>query len=405
MKKTSLLLAILLTFIMLSAVNYRVDIEIHSMEIELNPYVNVIDEDGKNTIVVDEFSIDGGMGLKGIEIKKTSTEMDFDVQKFSIKLPHNIIEQCRINLRNPFSLNSNNAEIGMNMPPVIVKIYKKETLVSYLVLTPHEEYTEVRTTLVNVSPQMFRFPKAPGPLWEVCSIVPKYNKIDLLNRFYPWTQIISGRIWNPMTGKPVSQAVVSADGIEKTLSDSLGYYWFKYEMGDNVSAIQAKYLEHTSELSKFYLESSDKYFEYPRIVNIELGYVIPPPPPPAPEIQTFSEAYQLTFEFDSALLSTGKENTSILKKLMKQLEKLVIVSDVKIVGHTDSIGATDYNYDLSYRRAESVLTYLKEKCKAPFTPEILGFGEAQPIDDNETKEGREMNRRVEISFQHTGEKE
>jgi OOP family OmpA-OmpF porin len=140
-------------------------------------------------------------------------------------------------------------------------------------------------------------------------------------------------------------------------------------------------------------------------VNIELGYVIPPPPPPAPEIQTFSEAYQLTFEFDSALLSTGKENTSILKKLMKQLEKLVIVSDVKIVGHTDSIGATDYNYDLSYRRAESVLTYLKEKCKAPFTPEILGFGEAQPIDDNETKEGREMNRRVEISFQHTGEKE
>jgi outer membrane protein OmpA-like peptidoglycan-associated protein len=382
-----------------------VEFEIHSAEIELNPYVNVIDENGGNTIVVDEFSIEGSKAQRGIEIRKTSGDMDFDIKRFAITLPDNITEQCRIYLRNPFSINSFGSDVGNRMPPVIVKIYRKDSLVSYLVITPQGEYTEVKTTLVNVSPEIFRFPKEPGPLWEVCSIVPKYNKIDLLNRFYPWTQIIAGRVWNPITGKPVAQAMVSANGSQKCLSDSLGYYWFKYEMGDNVSGIQAKYLEHTSKVSSFVLESSDRYFEYPRIVNIDLGYVIPPPPPPEPEETVFSATYQITFEFDSAMLSTSSENVETLSVIAKSLDKYVIVSDVTIAGHTDSIGAADYNYDLSYRRANAVLTYLKEKCKEPFTPEILGFGEDKPIADNDSKEGREQNRRVEMNFRYKGERE
>ncbi len=400
-----LVILLMLLALSLSAVDYRIEFEINSMEIELNPYVNVIDEQGNNQIVVDEFSIQGGQGLAGIKIEKTSSTMDFDKQKYQITLPGNIQEQCRIYLRNPFSMNSYMSDIGVQMPPVILKVYKRDTLVSYMICNPTQEYTEVTSSLVNVSPQIKRFPKNPGPLWEIATIVPKYNKIDILNRFYPWTQIISGRIWNPLTGKPVSNAVVYANENEKTLSDSLGYYWFKYEMGDNVSGISAKYLEHTSKPSSFVLESSDKYFEYPRVVNIELGYVIPPPPPQAPEIETFSKTYQLNFEFDSALLNTGTDNMKILKDLASTIDKHHLVSTVKISGHTDSIGSEDYNYDLSYRRAESVVNYLKEKCKEEFNEEVLGFGEIKPIADNETKEGREQNRRVEVTFQYAGKRE
>ncbi len=399
MKKYLLIIAVLVA-LSLSAVDFRIEFEISSMEIELNPYVNVIDEDGNNSIVVDEFSIQGSQGLAGVKIEKTSSTMDFDKQKYQISLPGRIVDQCRIYLRNPFSMNSHMSDIGVQMPPVIVKIFKRKTLVSYMICNPTPESTEVTSSLINVSPQIKRFGKNPGPLWEIVSIVPKYNKIDILNRFYPWTQIISGRIWNPMTGKPVGNAVVSANDNEKALSDSLGYFWFKYEMGDNVSGISAKYLEHTSKPSKFTLESSDKYFEYPRIVNLELPYTIPPPPPPPPTIETFSETYQLNFEFDSALLNTGEENIKILKALCKKLEKNVLASSVKITGHTDSVGSEDYNYDLSYRRAESVVQYLKQKCKKEFTEEILGFGELKPIADNETKEGREQNRRVEVTFRY-----
>lgn len=69
---------------------------------------------------------------------------------------------------------------------------------------------------------------------------------------------------------------------------------------------------------------------------------------------------------------------------------------IQIRAHTDSDGPADINLGLSARRAESVVTYLQEKGISELQLETLGLGESQPIDSNETKEGRKRNRRVDI---------
>ena len=73
--------------------------------------------------------------------------------------------------------------------------------------------------------------------------------------------------------------------------------------------------------------------------------------------------------------------------------------EVTIVGHTDSVGSNQYNFDLSRRRAESVKAKLLEFGLAE--ERIVGIeamGEEQPIATNETNEGRAQNRRVEFKL-------
>jgi len=70
---------------------------------------------------------------------------------------------------------------------------------------------------------------------------------------------------------------------------------------------------------------------------------------------------------------------------------------LSIEGHTDSDGADDYNLKLSQNRAESVRVYLiKEYGVAEERLESKGWGESEPIDTNDTSEGKANNRRVEL---------
>jgi len=68
----------------------------------------------------------------------------------------------------------------------------------------------------------------------------------------------------------------------------------------------------------------------------------------------------------------------------------------QVRAHTDSNGPADENLGLSARRAESVVAYLTGKGISEMQLETLGLGESQPLDTNETKEGRKRNRRVEL---------
>ena len=69
-------------------------------------------------------------------------------------------------------------------------------------------------------------------------------------------------------------------------------------------------------------------------------------------------------------------------------------TNVIIEGHTDWTGTEEYNQGLSERRAASVCNYLVEKGISQNSLETVGYGEADPIADNHTPEGRSMNRRV-----------
>jgi outer membrane protein OmpA-like peptidoglycan-associated protein len=69
---------------------------------------------------------------------------------------------------------------------------------------------------------------------------------------------------------------------------------------------------------------------------------------------------------------------------------------LQVEGHTDSIGSDEYNQQLSQRRAESVRDYLVQQGVSQQAIEAHGFGETEPIASNDTAEGRQQNRRVEL---------
>ncbi|HTS10979.1 MAG TPA: OmpA family protein [Candidatus Limnocylindrales bacterium] len=86
-------------------------------------------------------------------------------------------------------------------------------------------------------------------------------------------------------------------------------------------------------------------------------------------------------------------------------EKLAKISGVvlahpgltlQIEGHTDSVGSDDYNQDLSERRAGAVRDYLVDQGVAASSVTARAFGKTQPIASNDTPDGRQKNRRVEL---------
>jgi OOP family OmpA-OmpF porin len=70
---------------------------------------------------------------------------------------------------------------------------------------------------------------------------------------------------------------------------------------------------------------------------------------------------------------------------------------ITLEGGTDSVGSADYNYDLSQRRANSVIQYLASKYNVPAHKiYVIGLGKDKPVESNKTKQGRADNRRVDV---------
>ena len=67
-----------------------------------------------------------------------------------------------------------------------------------------------------------------------------------------------------------------------------------------------------------------------------------------------------------------------------------------VEGHTDSVGGDDYNQTLSEQRGSSVRDYLMHEGMAVSSVTTKGFGKTQPVASNDTAEGRQQNRRVEL---------
>ncbi|MDK9737303.1 OmpA family protein [Vibrio sp. D404a] len=81
-------------------------------------------------------------------------------------------------------------------------------------------------------------------------------------------------------------------------------------------------------------------------------------------------------------------------------------SNVKVVGHTDSTGAAEYNMMISKKRAAAVAAYIEEQGIDASRITASGEGEENPVATNDTAEGRAMNRRVEATipgFEYTEE--
>lgn len=102
----------------------------------------------------------------------------------------------------------------------------------------------------------------------------------------------------------------------------------------------------------------------------------------------------VNFNFDKSALRP--EDIAIIDQNAADLKEWGDI-DVEVSGHTDSRGSDKYNMGLSLRRADAVRDYLITKGISADRLTAKGYGESQPLESNDTDEGRFKNRRVELN--------
>lgn len=107
------------------------------------------------------------------------------------------------------------------------------------------------------------------------------------------------------------------------------------------------------------------------------------------------------FDFDKATLRSGAQQN--LARLVRFLEENPD-REVLVEGHTDSVGSDSYNLALSERRADAVLSFLVQNGISRQRMLGRGYGKSYPVVSNETDEGRQRNRRVEVVILDPGER-
>jgi outer membrane protein OmpA-like peptidoglycan-associated protein len=103
-----------------------------------------------------------------------------------------------------------------------------------------------------------------------------------------------------------------------------------------------------------------------------------------------------SFNFLSGQSEIQSENYDLLDKIVTAINSFPDPS-VVVSGHTDSVGSTQVNLNLSQRRAETVAIFLEKVGgidRARLT--AIGYGESRPVASNETAVGRASNRRIEV---------
>jgi outer membrane protein OmpA-like peptidoglycan-associated protein len=123
---------------------------------------------------------------------------------------------------------------------------------------------------------------------------------------------------------------------------------------------------------------------------------------PGADVERVGEGIRLVLKEDAVRFDVNKSTLTTQAKA--NLDKLVPVftsyadTNIEIFGYTDSTGKPEYNLTLSQKRAESVKVYLISKGLVASRFKTTGFGIADPIATNDTKEGQSQNRRVEFAI-------
>lgn len=201
--------------------------------------------------------------------------------------------------------------------------------------------------------------------------------------------ILKGVITDDLTKKPLEATIELIDNLKNeiiasfTSNSSTGKYLVSLPAGRNygIAVKKDNYLFHSE---NFDIPNTAAYQEVVKDValkNIAVGSKI--------------ILKNIFFDFDKATLRP--ESTNELERLTKLLTDVPTLK-IEISGHTDSKGADVYNKTLSNNRAKAVVDYLITKGIASDRLTSVGYGEEQPIDTNDTDEGRQMNRRTEFKI-------
>ncbi|MBI4212567.1 MAG: OmpA family protein [Deltaproteobacteria bacterium] len=119
-----------------------------------------------------------------------------------------------------------------------------------------------------------------------------------------------------------------------------------------------------------------------------------PPPRPTKEVIRSNNIY-----FATGKATITSASLPALDELFSEVQGRSDVKHIHIEGHTDSVGDDDSNLKLSEARANAIRTFFIKKGYPSEKISASGMGEASPIADNDSKEGRSQNRRVEFHLE------
>jgi outer membrane protein OmpA-like peptidoglycan-associated protein len=189
---------------------------------------------------------------------------------------------------------------------------------------------------------------------------------------------VTGKVSDKKTGGPLAATVTvpeAGSGVFNT-DPATGVYQAQLMPGDYSMVVEAKdYLKQTAALV------------------VETGK------PVVRDFTLVKEGMALTLRgiyFNTAEATIQPESRPAIEDAAKILKENPTIK-VEIQGHTDGLGAAEYNLDLSDERAWSVVNYLVQNYGIDMSRlTARGYGESRPVADNDTDYGRALNRRVEF---------
>ena len=215
-------------------------------------------------------------------------------------------------------------------------------------------------------------------------------KLDSATKPQP-TLLVKGKVLNAKTKEPIQAKIIYKDLVDDK------------EIGSSVSEPNSGSYEVILPAGRLYGFYAEKESYYPVSKNIDL--------------RDYNEYEEISRDLELAPLAKGmhirlnnlffKTNSSELDhESLPELERLLDLMkqnpnlQIQVNGHTDNVGSESSNQILSENRAKSVYQYLSENGIEATRLSYKGFGESQPVGDNNTDEGRQANRRVEYEIKN-----
>jgi outer membrane protein OmpA-like peptidoglycan-associated protein len=219
-------------------------------------------------------------------------------------------------------------------------------------------------------------------------------KLPILKNPEPWV-IVKGKVVDAATGEPIGAKIIyerlpdgKDSGIAQT-NPATGEYEIRLPAG-NLYGIRAESKDKISESQNLDLRDikedktlSDKDFN---LAPIKVAAI---------EEKVTIVMNNVFFDFDKTELRP--ESFPELNRIVELMNEKATL-EIEVAGHTDAMGPEAYNLKLSERRAKAVAKYLEGKGIGSDRVSVVYLGESNPVDSNETREGRSKNRRVEFKI-------
>lgn len=232
---------------------------------------------------------------------------------------------------------------------------------------------------------------------------------DVSDRKYNSAVFLKGGSFKVVDDPKASDKFIVKADINPDLIDVDAILKSKSILDDDIASAAEKSPEPVDERAVPNLTANDNVKELNSgmdIAEAPAQPMIAPPPPANPsgvnqfDVKTLTE--NLPAKFENVMFNYGSSQlTNMAKiKLNSIIEMLNYVpsATVKLSGHTDARGSSAFNLKLSKNRVNEVYNYFALNGIDVNRIEILSYGEAKPISNNNTESGRAMNRRVEILF-------